>query len=108
MSCRCVIAMRPSIGKRSLTRWGSLTYSGCSVLAEGAQFHRAAAGEGVLGRDLDRLVEVLAVEHVVADHELLGLGERAVGDQRLPAADPHRGRVARVERAPFQADAPAV
>src|SRR5260221_9389083 len=70
----------------------------CSVFAEGPQFHRAAAGERVPGRDLDRLVEILAVEHVVADHQLLGLGERAVGDEELPAANPDGGGVSRLQR----------
>ena len=93
--------------RRLRTRQPALTTDSL-VLAEGAQFHRAAAGERVLGRDLDRLVEILAVEHVVADHELLGLGEGAVRDQRLPAAHPDGGGVAGLERAPLQAHAPAV
>ena len=93
--------------RRLRTRQPALT-TDALVLAEGAQFHRAAAGERVLGRDLDRLVEILAVEHVVADHELLGLGEGAVRDQRLPAANPDGGGVALVERAALEAHAPAV
>lgn len=51
--------------------WGGLGQEAnrASVRAEGAEFHGAEAGEGALGRDLDRLVEVLAVQHVVTDRE---------------------------------------
>ncbi len=51
----------------------------------------AAAGE--LGRDLDRLVEVLAVDDEVAAQLLLGLGERAVGGEHLGVAHADRGGV---------------
>ena len=43
-------------------------------------------------RPLDRLVERLGLDQVVAAERLLRLGERAVGDERLAAADPHSGR----------------
>jgi hypothetical protein len=43
----------------------------------------------VLGRHLDRLVEVGAIDDVEASDELLGLGVRAVGDDDLAAADPY-------------------
>src|SRR5215212_1907772 len=45
------------------------------------------------GCHLDRLVEVLALDYVVAGDLLLGLGERAVGEQHLLLAHPHRGGV---------------
>jgi len=41
----------------------------------------------VAGRDLDRLLEAAALEDVEAADHLFGLGERAVGDDRLPVAD---------------------
>ena len=44
---------------------------------------------GILRRDLDRLVEVLAVDDEVAADLLLGLGERTVGGERLAVADAH-------------------
>src|SRR6202167_3369013 len=40
----------------------------------------------------DALVQVGALEQVEAGDELLGLHERAVGDQRLAVADTHRSR----------------
>src|SRR6185312_15076289 len=53
-------------------------------------------GARVLGRDLDGLVQVGAVDHVVAADLLFGLGERPVADQQFPIADPHGGGVADV------------
>ena len=44
-----------------------------------------------LGRPLDRLVEVVAVQHVVAAELLLGLRERAVGEHALAVTDAHGG-----------------
>jgi hypothetical protein len=50
---------------------------------------RSSRRAGKLRGDLDRLVEVLAVDEVVAADLFLGLGERAVGGERLAIADPH-------------------
>ena len=51
------------------------------------------------GRELDRLLPVSASNDVDAGDELLGLDERAVGDQRLPVTDADRGgRVRTLER----------
>src|SRR6266545_2893906 len=64
-----------------------------------ADLDRAVARPRDPGRDLDRLVEVLAVDQVVAAELLLGLGEGPVGGERLAAADLHGGRGAgRLER----------
>src|SRR5688572_3420240 len=50
-------------------------------------------------RDLDRLVQVLGLDEVVAAQLLLRLGERAIGGRRLPVPHPHRHRgLRRVER----------
>ena len=43
--------------------------------------------------DLDRLVEVAAVEHVESGDPLLRLGERTVGDEGLSAAHAHERRI---------------
>ena len=53
------------------------------------------AGDRVLGGHLDRLVEVGALEDVVAGDVLLGLGERAVGEHDLAVADADGRRVGR-------------
>ena len=50
------------------------------------------AGAGQAGGDLDRLVEVRALDEVVARQRLLGHRERAVGDLRLAVAHADRGR----------------
>src|SRR5215510_4160884 len=47
----------------------------------------------VPGGHSDGLVQVGAVDHVIAGHLLFGLGERAVSDQLITTADPHGGRV---------------
>ena len=47
----------------------------------------AVRGDRVLGRHLDRLVQVAGLDDVEAGDLLLGLGERAVGDQHLAVAD---------------------
>src|SRR5215213_7729147 len=49
--------------------------------------------DGLPGCHLDGLVEVLALDYVVAGDLLLGLGERAGGEQHLLLAHPHRGGV---------------
>src|SRR6266700_6255523 len=44
---------------------------------------RAVPGGRVLGRDLDGLVQIGAVDYVIAGDLLLGLGERTVTDQEF-------------------------
>src|SRR5882757_5455784 len=46
----------------------------------------ADLGDGVFRRDRERLVDIGTVEHVVADDDVLGLGEWAVADQDLTIA----------------------
>ncbi len=48
---------------------------------------REVPRDRVLSGDLDRLIEALGLDDVESTDELLGVGERAVGDQRLPFAD---------------------
>src|SRR6266508_160782 len=68
-------------------------------LHDRAHLDRAVERPGDLGGGLDRLVEVLAVDDVEAAELLLGLGEWAIGGERLVAPDPHRGGGAdRLER----------
>jgi hypothetical protein len=52
-------------------------------------------GVRVLGRHLDGLVEVGALQQVEAEHLLLRLRERAIGDQHVAAADADGGAVGR-------------
>ena len=60
----------------------------------------------VLGRDLDGLVQVGAVDDVVAGDLLLGLGERPVAEQHLAAADPYgRGVLGRAQLVTVEPDA---
>ena len=61
--------------------------------AGGSRSCREGAGDG--RRDLDRVVERLALDHVVAGQLLLGLGEGAVREQHLAAAHADGGRRAR-------------
>src|ERR1019366_5146700 len=66
-------------------------------------------GRRVLGRHLDRLVEIGAVDHVVPGDLLLGLGEGPVAHQQAVVPDLHRGGVADVpEPVTVQQDAPAL
>ena len=65
----------------SVTPWAARL-----VTPEGPQLEPAEAGHRVLGGDLDRLVEVGALEDVEADDPLARLGERAVGHEHLAAA----------------------
>src|ERR1022692_500507 len=63
----------------------------------------------VLGRHLDRLVEIGAVDHVIPGDLLLGLGERPVAHQHIVVTNLHRGGVADVpEPVTVQQDAPAL
>ena len=55
-------------------------------LNEGPELQSAADRHRVLGGDLDRLVEVGALEDVEADDPLPGLGVGPVGDQQLALA----------------------
>src|SRR5512132_1932691 len=57
-----------------------------------ADLDRPELGARDLRRPFDRLVEVLAVEHVEAAQLLLGLGEGPVGDLALAVAHAHGGR----------------
>jgi hypothetical protein len=76
---------------------------------ERPELERHEPGDRCLGRHLDQLVEVGAVEQVEAGDELLGLHERAVGDQRLAVAHPHRDRcVWQVQRPARQPQAAAL
>jgi hypothetical protein len=59
----------------------------------------------MLGRHFDRLVEVRALQKVVADHQLLGFGERTVGEEYLAVTDPDGDGVVGCESLAFQADA---
>src|SRR5262245_62765882 len=48
--------------------------------------------QGAAGREVDRLVEVVDVDHHVAPEVLAGLGERAIGQEPLAVAHPDGGR----------------
>jgi hypothetical protein len=75
------------------------------AVSEGPDLERQELGHRALALHLDRLVQVRAVEQIQAAHELLGLRERAVGHQRLAAADPYRHRLlVDVQRPPEQLD----
>jgi hypothetical protein len=57
---------------------------------------RAAAPQsirtyGVLGSDLDGLVQVITLDQVETQDLLLGLGKWPIGGKGLPVADPHGG-----------------
>src|SRR5213593_1019285 len=59
----------------------------------------APAQQRVAGRDRERLVEVLDFDDAVAAQLLLGLGERAIGRDRLAVLQPHgRGGAGQVQR----------
>src|SRR5262249_15875198 len=53
--------------------------------------HGAVAHDGHLGRPVQRHVEAPGLQQVEAEQVLLGLGERPVGEQPLPVAQPDRG-----------------
>jgi hypothetical protein len=56
-----------------------------SVDGDGPDLHRAAdPGSRDPRRELGRLVQVVGLDQVEAGEDLLGVRERAVGDQRLP------------------------
>src|SRR5262249_40982989 len=68
------------------------------LLLEGAgrpDFDPAVPGHRVRAGDLDRFRKVGALEQVEPDDQLLGLRERAVGDERLAVADAHGPRLGR-------------
>src|SRR6266508_1289882 len=71
-------------------------------LHDRADLDRAVAGAGDPRRHFDGLVQVLAVDHVVAAELLLGLREGPVGGERPAVPDPHGGggggRVQRLAR----------
>src|SRR5438132_14109625 len=68
------------------------------LLGQARDLHDRADFDGALGRgrnalgDADRLVEVLGVDDIEAAELLAGLGEGAVGDERLAFANPDTGR----------------
>ena len=67
---------------------------GFGDLVDGADFDiadGAAAGGGDAGGPLESVVEVGAIEDVVAGELLLGFGEGAVGDERFAVVDAHGG-----------------
>src|SRR5215471_19122947 len=66
--------------------------AGGSVFAKGPDLDRSQPGGRMLGRDLERLVQVRAVNHVIAGHLLFRLGKWPVRDQYLLVPDPDRRR----------------
>ena len=66
--------------------------SGAVIPRQGG-FRRRPSARRVAGGDLDRLVQVRALDDDESADEVLGLGERPVRDQRLTVADPDRRRV---------------
>src|SRR4051812_13115812 len=65
-----------------------------SLLPERPHLERPELRGGVLGGNLDRLVEIPALEQVEPAHLLLGLGERPVRQHHLATTDLHRRGVA--------------
>src|SRR5262245_58246833 len=64
-----------------------------------ANFDRAVARAWALSRPVDRLVEIVAIERVVAAELLFGFGKRAVRGHPLTVLHPHRGgRRGRMQR----------
>src|SRR5918993_329747 len=63
-----------------------------SVLHHRTHLDATPARTGDLGRDLDRFVQVLRIEQVVAAELLARLGERAVGRRDLAVAYAHGRR----------------
>src|SRR5215213_9519495 len=66
----------------------------CAFLGVGEVDYRpdldcAARGTGDLRRPLDGLVKVRGLDHVEAAELFLRLGERTVGDERLPVSHAH-------------------
>ena len=80
---------------RPHSAWKAVGHGGLRPSATGRHisqigliFHRARKwAPGMSEGHLDRLVQVLAVDHEVAGQLLLGLGERTVGGQDLAVAD---------------------
>src|SRR5580693_1396295 len=64
------------------------------ALLKRPHFDRADPGDRVPGCHRDRLVEIRALDHVVAADLLLSLGERSVSDQYLGGAQAYRPRLA--------------
>src|SRR5579859_468137 len=60
-------------------------------LHDRAHLHRAAPGAGDHGRQLDGLIQVLAVQQIIAAQLLLGFGVWPVGGDRLAVAHAHGG-----------------
>src|SRR6185295_8543684 len=60
---------------------------------EGSQLDPAEACHRMLGGNLDRLVQIVAIENVEAGDPLSRLGVRAVRHEQLPRAYPDRRRI---------------
>src|SRR5918999_3195454 len=65
-----------------------------SVPPERPDLDRPDLGDRVAGCDLDGLLQAAALDDVEAADRLLGLGERTVGDDRLPVAGADGARTA--------------
>src|SRR5712691_11597576 len=64
-----------------------------------ADLNRATRSRRNSGSHLDGLVEILAIEQIIAAQLLLGLSERTIGGQGLAIAYTHRrGRACIIER----------
>src|SRR5437764_14919700 len=66
-----------------------------SCLGEPPQLERAERRHRMLRSDLERLVEIGAVEHVEAADLMLRLRDRPVADLNLAVPHPNRGRLTR-------------
>src|SRR5262245_34981136 len=90
-----------SLGEGASSSWA------CRPIAHGTDLDREAGPQQWMVRhELEHLVEVLGVQDGVAGQLLLGLGERAVGDERLATLQTHRRRRARALQ-PFAAQVEA-
>src|SRR5262249_25525561 len=77
-----------------------------SVRHERPYLHRASPGDRYALRELDRLVEVLAVGEEVTAEDFLRLDERPVRDERLAVTSADNARVCRIpELEPGRLDA---
>src|SRR5690348_5435377 len=88
---------RPRPAPPGHPRRGAADLTGSQViraLLKGPHFDRADPGDRVPGCYRDRLVEIRALDYVVAADLLFGLGERPVSDQHLRGAQAYRPRLA--------------
>src|SRR5215208_3541371 len=82
-------------GPSSVAPLKRLNVSIVSSPPERPDLDRPRLGDRVPGRDLDGLLQTAALDDVEPAERLLGLGERTVGDDRLPVTDADRARPAR-------------